>query len=83
MITTDTFATFGRRIASTQGCPYVAISTTPNPIQNLGPDALHERAEAMIGAVVDGLTLPAAEFERRLEDTVRQQINPQGLVRSS
>ncbi|HEV8518043.1 MAG TPA: hypothetical protein VGQ54_05675 [Burkholderiales bacterium] len=82
MVCTDTFSKFGRRIASTQGCPYIVIAETPNPIQDLAPDALRMRAEAMITTVIDGLTLPPAEIERRLADTVRQQIRPQGIVRS-
>jgi hypothetical protein len=83
MIATDTFVKFGRRIASTQGCPYVFIADTPNPIQDLGQDELRKRAEAMLSAVIDGLTLPTAEIERRLKDHVKQQIRPQGIVRSS
>jgi hypothetical protein len=82
MICTDTFSKFGRRIASTQGCPYIVIAETPNPIQDLGAEALRSRADAMILTVIDGLTVPASEMERRLEDTVRSQIRPQGVVRS-
>lgn len=83
MVTTDTFSTFGRRIASTQGFPYVVIADTPNPIQDLAPDELRRRAEAMIATVVDGLTLPVTEIERRLNALARQQIHPVGLARSA
>ncbi len=83
MVCTDTFTKFGRRIASTQGCPYVVIADTPNPIQDLGPDELRARAEAMIATVIDGLTLPPSEIERRFKDIVRRQIHPEGVVRSS
>lgn len=83
MIATDTFARFARRLASTQGCPYVVIAETPNPIRQLEHDALRERATAMLGTVTDGLTLPPAEIERRSKDVVRQQIRPEGVVRSS
>ena len=83
MIATDTFTKFGRRMASTQGCPYLIIAETPNPIRQLEPEALRARAEAMIGTVIDGLTLPPAEIERRLKDVARQQIHPEGVVRSA
>ena len=82
MVCADTFSQFGRRIASTQGCPFVVIAETPNPIQDLDAEALHARAEAMIATVIDGLTLPVSEIERRLADTVRQQLRPKGVVRS-
>ncbi|MBI3068058.1 MAG: hypothetical protein HYY79_04025 [Betaproteobacteria bacterium] len=83
MITTDTFTKFARRMASTRDFPYITIAETPNPIRQLEPDALRARAEAMISTVVDGLTLPPAEIERRLKDIARQQIHPQGVVRSA
>ena len=83
MIATDTFAKFARRLASTQGCPYIVIAETPNPIRQLEHDALHARAEAMLATVIDGLTLPPAEIERRSKDMVRQQLRPRGVVRSS
>lgn len=83
MICTDTFTKFGRRIASTQACPYVVIADTPNPIQDLGPGELRTRAETMIQTVIDGLTLPPAEIERQYKDLVRQQIHPDRIVRSS
>jgi hypothetical protein len=83
MIVTDTFAQFARRMASTQGCPYVTIAQTPNPIRQLEPEALRSRAEAMLGTIVEGLTLPPAEIERRLKNLAREEIRPAGLVRSS
>jgi hypothetical protein len=83
MIATDTFARFGRRMASTQGCPYVTIAETPNPIRQLEPIALRARAEAMIGTVIDGLTLPPAELERRLRGVAEAQIHPAGVVRAA
>ena len=83
MIVTDTFAQFGRRMASAEGCPYVVIADTPNPIRQLETDALRKRAMAMIPTIVDGLTLPPAELERRLSGIARAQIHPQGVVRSS
>jgi hypothetical protein len=83
MIATDTFTRFARRMASTQGCPYLIIAETPNPIRQLEPQALRARAEAMIATVIDGLTLPPAEIEHRLKDIARQQIHPEGVVRSA
>jgi hypothetical protein len=83
MIVTDTFAQFARRMASTQGCPYVTIAQTPNPIRQLEPEALRTRAEAMLATIVEGLTLPPAEIERRLKDFARDEIRPAGIVRSS
>jgi hypothetical protein len=83
MIATDTFTRFARRMASTQGCPYLIVAETPNPIRQLEPGALRVRAEAMIATVIDGLTLPPAEIERRLKDVARQQIHPEGVVRSA
>lgn len=83
MIVTDTFAQFGRRMAATQGCPYVTIAQTPNPIRQLEPEALRIRAEAMIGTVIEGLTLSPAQIERNLKDRATQEIRPAGVVRSS
>jgi hypothetical protein len=83
MIATDTFTRFARRMASTQGCPYLIIAETPNPIRQLEPEALRVRAEAMIATVIDGLTLPSAEIERRLKGVAQQQIHPEGVVRSA
>ncbi len=83
MVATDTFTKFARRMASTQGCPYIVIAETPNPIRQLEPEVLRVRAEAMIATVIDGLTLPPAEIERRLKHSASQQIQPQGVVRSA
>jgi len=83
MVVTDTFSKFGRRMSSTQGCPYVIIAETPNPIRQLEPDALRMRAEAMLQTVIDGLTLPPAEIQRRMKDVAREAIHPTGVVRSS
>ncbi|OGA50607.1 MAG: hypothetical protein A3G24_11090 [Betaproteobacteria bacterium RIFCSPLOWO2_12_FULL_62_13] len=83
MIASDTFTRFARRMAATQGCPYMVIAETPNPIRDLGPEALRTRVEAMLPAIIDGLTLPPVEIERRLKDIARQQIHPEGVVRSA
>ena len=83
MIATDTFARFGRRMSATQGCPYVVIAETPNPIRQLDPDALRIRAEAMLQTVIDGLLLPPAEIQRRMRDVAREEIHPTGVVRSA
>lgn len=83
MIATDMFTKFARRMASTQGCPYVIIAETPNPIRQLEPEALRPRAEAMIATIIEGLTRSPAEIERRLKDIVEQQVRPSGVVRSA
>ena len=83
MIASDTFTKFARRMAATQGCPYMAIAETPNPIRDLSPEALSVRIEQMMPAIVEGLTLPPNEIERRLQTIVRAQIYPKGVVRSS
>ncbi|MBI3938718.1 MAG: hypothetical protein HY323_17240 [Betaproteobacteria bacterium] len=83
MVATDTFAVFARRMAATQGYPCIVVADTPNPIRQLEPKVLRARAEAMIATVIDGLTLPAEEIERRLREIATQQIRPQGIVRSS
>jgi len=83
MITTDTFAQFGRRMSATQGYPNVVIAETPNPIRQLDPESLLARVDAMLPAIVEGLTLPASEIERRLMDVAKSQIHPDGVVRSS
>ena len=83
MVVTDTFSKFARRMASTQGWPYVIIAETENPIRQLEPEALRVRAEAMIGTVIEGLTLPPAEIESRLKRVARAEIHPEGVVRSA
>ena len=40
MVVTDAFAKFARRMASTQGWPYVIIAETENPIRQLETEAL-------------------------------------------
>jgi len=83
MITTDMFTQFGRRMASTQGCPYVSIAETPNPIRQLDANALRARAEAMMPAILQGLTTPREDLVRQLKGTAAEQIRPTGIVRSS
>jgi len=76
MVTTDTFTQFGRRMATTQGCPFVVIAETPNPVRGLDPEALRARAEAMLPAIIDGLTLPPAEIERRIRAAATGRQRP-------
>ena len=83
MIATDMFTRFGRRMAATQGCPYIVIAETPNPIRQLEAAAMRDRTEAMLQTIVEGLTLPPAEIERRMKDIAREQIRPEGIVRSA
>jgi hypothetical protein len=83
MVVTDAFAKFARRMAATQGWPYVVIAQTENPIRQLDPEALRRRAAAMIGAIVEGLTLPPAEIEARSKHVARAEIHPEGVVRSA
>lgn len=83
MIATDMFSRFGRRMAATQGCPYVVIAETPNPIRQLDEEAIGARAEAMLKTVIEGLTLPPHEIERRLKALAHEQIRPEGVVRSA
>jgi hypothetical protein len=82
MVVTDMFAKFGRRMSSTQGFPYVIIAETPNPIRQLEPEALRPRAEAMLQTIIDGLTLPGAELQKRLKDVIKD-IQPERVARSS
>ncbi|HWI13984.1 MAG TPA: hypothetical protein VNT02_07000 [Burkholderiales bacterium] len=79
---TDKFSTFARRMSSTQGFPFVVIAETPNPIRQLESEALRTRAEAMIGAVIDGLTLPPEQLQARMKPLVQQMLNP-GVARSA
>jgi hypothetical protein len=76
MVTTDTFTQFGRRMATTQGCPFVVIAETPNPVRGLDPEALRARVEVMMPAIVDGLTLPPAEIERRIRAAAKGRPRP-------
>jgi hypothetical protein len=82
MVVTDTFSKFARRMASTQGWPYVIVAETANPIRQLEPEALRTRAEAMINVIIEGLTLPPAEIEARLRNVAKAEIHPEGVVRS-
>ena len=82
MVVTDMFSKFARRMSSTQGFPYVVIAETPNPIRQLDAAALRPRAEAMIQAVIDGLTLPPAELQARMQHRIRD-IHPPGVARST
>jgi hypothetical protein len=83
MITTDTFTNFARRLAATQGCPYVVIAETPNPIRQLDDAPLRQRAEAMIDTIIAGLTQPPEAIQRHLQEFVAQQIRPPGVVRAA
>jgi hypothetical protein len=83
MITTDTFTSFARRLAATQGCPYVVIADTPNPIRQLDAATLRRRAEAMIETIIDGLTQSPEAIQRRLQEVASQQIRPPGVVRAA
>ena len=83
MIATETFTSFARRLAATQGCPYIVIAETPNPIRQLDETTLRQRAEAMIDTIIDGLTQPPTAIQRRLEEVASQQIRPPGVVRAA
>lgn len=77
MVVTDTFVEFARRMAATQGCPYILIAETPNPLRQLEAAVVRARAESMIPAIVEGLTLPDAEIERRLAERLKKMGNRQ------
>jgi hypothetical protein len=83
MITTHTFTSFARRLAATQGCPYVVIAETPNPIRQLDEVTLRQRAEAMIDTIIYGLTQPPAAIQRSLQEVASRQIHPPGVVRAA
>jgi hypothetical protein len=83
MITTHTFTNFARRLAATQGCPYVVIADTPNPIRQLDKDSLRQRAEAMLDTIIFGLTQSPAAIQRSIETIALEQIHPQGVVRAA
>jgi len=83
MITTHTFTNFARRLAATQGCPYIVIAETPNPIRQLDETSLRQRAEAMIDTIVYGLTQPPEAIQRRNQEIAAQQIRPAGVVRAA
>jgi hypothetical protein len=73
-VITNVYVQLARRTGATQGYPYINIAETPFPIPLVSPTELRARAEAMIATVVDGLTLPPAELERRLKGA--QQTRP-------
>jgi hypothetical protein len=83
MITTHTFTNFARRLAATQGCPFVVIAETPNPIRQLDDVTLQERAQAMLGTIIAGLTQPPEVIRRRIQAVAAQQIHPAGVVRAA
>jgi hypothetical protein len=83
MITTNTFTNFARRLAATKGCPYVVIAETPNPIRQLEPAPLRQRAEAMLDTIIFGLTQSPTAIQRRIETVAAAQIHPRGVVRAA
>jgi hypothetical protein len=83
MITTHTFTNFARRLAATQGCPYVVIAETPNPIRQLDEATLRQRSEAILDTIILGLTQSPAAIQRRMEKLASEQIHPQGVVRAA
>ena len=76
VITTEPFVQFARRMAATQGCPYMAIADTPNPVRGLDPDALRARVEAVLPAVVAGLTSSPQEIERDVKAAMQSTPRP-------
>jgi hypothetical protein len=83
MITTHTFTNFARRLAATKGCPYVVIAETPNPIRQLEPASLRQRAEAMLDTIIFGLTQSPTAIQHSIEKVAAAQIHPQGVVRAA
>ena len=83
MVATDMFMQFARRMASTQGQPYIVIADTPNPIRQLEPEAMRKRVELMMPTIVEGLTAPPQQIAMKLKGIAQQQIHPKGVVRSS
>ncbi len=81
MIATDTFAQYVRRMAATQGNPYIVIAETPHPIRQLDADALQVRAQAMLPAIVAGLTMSPGEIEHRARTAVAKE-KTEALARS-
>ncbi|HKA40871.1 MAG TPA: hypothetical protein VKF40_02670 [Burkholderiales bacterium] len=76
VIATEPFVQFARRMAATQGCPYMAIAETPNPVRGLDPEALCARVDAMLPAIVAGLVLAPAEIERRARAAAQGETRP-------
>jgi hypothetical protein len=83
MITTNTFTNFARRLAATKGCPYVVIAETPNPIRQLEPAHLRQRAEAMLDTIIFGLTQSPTAIRGSIEKVAAAQIHPRGVVRAA
>jgi hypothetical protein len=83
MITTHTFTNFARRLAATKGFPFVVIAETPNPIRQLEPAPLRQRAEAMLETIMFGLTQSPVAIQRSLEHLAPAQIHPHGVVRAA
>jgi hypothetical protein len=83
MIATHTFTNFARRLAATQGCSYIVIAETPNPIRQLDETTLRQRAEAMLDTITFGLTQPPIAIQRSIEKIVTEQIHPHGVVRAA
>ena len=83
MITTNTFTHFARRLAATQGSPYVVIAENPNPNRQLDAAPLPQRAEAKLDTIIFGLTQPPAAIQRSIEGLAAEQIHPQGVVRAA
>jgi len=83
MITVDTFADFARRQSAIRGCPNVAMAETPNPIRQLDEVSIRIRAEAMIDAIVYGLTQHAEIIQRRNHEVASSRSRPPGVVSSA
>ena len=81
MIASDTFTKFAQTMAITQGCPYIVIAETPNPIRQLDAEALSVRAAAMLPTVIDGLTMQPSEIERRFRQPAQKQSRSQDVAR--
>jgi hypothetical protein len=79
MITTETFTLFARRLAATKGCPDVIIAETPNPLRQLDEVSLQQRAEAMLGTIIAGLTQPALQHHT----PPTAQLKPAGVIRAA
>lgn len=80
MITTETFTNFARRLAATKGCPDVIIAETPNPLRQLDEASLQQRAEAMLGTIIAGLTQPPEALHRQ---ATAEQIRPAWVIRAA
>lgn len=82
-IVTEPLVKFARRMALSKGYPGIAIAVTQDPVHGLEEDVLSARAQALLPAVIEGLTLPVTEQAQRLMSTLDEQLNPSGIVRSS